>query len=550
MRRLSFNQSHCLACKSCEIACVLAHSQAANLEMAVGETPVAKRRVRVGHDAEGVAALRCAQCDEPLCVFACKSGALSRDPQTLRTTLDQAQCVGCGMCLMVCPFGIRMDSDRNQAVRCDVCAERDVPACVAACPTRALGVQDETSPRVTSTFAGRLVVVGSSAAGIAACEAGRECAPGCSITLVTADELPQYSRPLLTYALSGHLTRQQLDWRADEYLQGALGVELLRDARAASLRPEARKLCLADGRELGYDALVVATGARGQRLQVPGANLPGVFTLRNLEDLDAIESLLGTARRAVVVGGGNVGLQTCEALLTRGLDVTVVYRSAHLLSQMVDQETSQRVGALFTEHKLTLRPGRDPVKFLGTGCVTGVELDNGEVLDAQIVVIGKGIRPNVEWLSGSGVEVRRGVVVDRCGRTNLPDVYAAGDCAETIDPLTGGSAVSGVWPVAYEMGRVAGSTAVGVERQAVGALRMNASKYFGKTIISIGEVREERLPDARAEVLEANSDVYRKLVYRDERLVGALLYGDISRAGEFYRLYREAAERPLEKGVI
>lgn len=325
MRRLSFTQSHCLACKSCEIACVLAHSQAENLASALRETPMAKRRVRIGSDADGVAALRCEQCDEPLCVFSCKSGALSRDPVTLRTTLDETRCVGCAMCLMVCPFGIRMDSERSQVVRCDVCADRDVPACVAACPTRALGVHDEPSPRVTSPFAGRLVVVGSSAAGIAACEAGREHAPACSITLVTSDELPQYSRPLLAYALSGQLTREQMDWRAAEYLQSALRVELLRNARAASLQPEAHRLRLADGSELHYDACVLATGARGQPLQVPGAELPGIFTLRNLHDLDAIEALIGPARHAVVVGGGNVGLQTCEALLARGLAVTVVF---------------------------------------------------------------------------------------------------------------------------------------------------------------------------------------------------------------------------------
>lgn len=205
------------------------------------------------------------------------------------------------------------------------------------------------------------------------------------------------------------------------------------------------------------------------------------------------------------------------------------------------------MGQLFSRHQLTLRPGRDPVKFLGSERVTGVQLDDSELLDADLVVIGKGISPNVEWLSGSGVEVRRGIVADRFGRTNLPDVYAAGDCAESTDPRTGASAVSGIWPVAYEMGRAAGSTAVGVERQTAGAMRLNASKFFGQTIISIGEVREECLPDARAEVLEASQDVYRKLVYRDEHLIGALLVGDISRAGEFYRLYREAAQRPLER---
>jgi NAD(P)H-nitrite reductase large subunit len=349
----------------------------------------------------------------------------------------------------------------------------------------------------------------------------------------------------LAYALAGRV--DAIDWRAAEFLEKALEVEVFAGARATSLRTDTRTLGLGDGREISYDALVIATGARGQRLGVPGADLPGVFTLRDIEDLRGIERIARPGRPAVVVGGGNVGLQAAEALSERGLSVTVVLRSPHLLSQMVDGEAGRRVGVLFSEHRLGLRPGRDPVEILGNERVTAVKLDDGELLEADLVVVGKGIVPNVEWLEGSGVEVGRGVRVDRSGRTNVPGVFAAGDCAETTDPLTGTSTVSGIWPVAYEMGRAAGSAAVGLHRPSAGALRLNASKFFGRTIISIGEVREDRLPDARALVLESSSDVYKKLVYRDDRLVGALLYGDIAQAGEYYRLYREAVTRPLER---
>jgi nitrite reductase (NADH) large subunit len=541
MRRLSFEKSRCLACRSCEIACALGHSRGDSLEVALRETPAPRRRVAIAGAEDGVAALRCEQCDEPLCVYACKSGALARDSATGRVSLDEERCVGCAMCLMVCPFGVRADPARERVVRCDVCAGRDVPACVAACPTHALGVaEEEHTPRATSAFTGRLVVVGSSAAGIAACEAARESAPGCAITLLTADAVPQYSRPLLTYALAGRIERDALDWRAAGYLETTLGVEVVRGARVTGLRPEMRTVTLADGRERRYDALLLATGARAKGLEAPGAELPGVFTLRSAEDLDAILGLAQPGRRALVVGGGNVGLQTAEALLARGLHVTIVFRSSHLLSQMVDAPAGRRTAALFAAHEAALRPGRDVAAIEGEGRVSAVRLDDGELVAADLVVVGKGITPNVEWLAGSGVRVRRAVVVDRCGRTSLPAVFAAGDCAESIDPLSGTSSVSGVWPVAYEMGRTAGATAVGVERKSAGALRLNASRFFGRTIISIGEVREERLPQARACVLEETDDVYRKLVYRGESLVGALLYGDVSQAGRFYRLYRDA----------
>ena len=244
---------------------------------------------------------------------------------------------------------------------------------------------------------------------------------------------------------------------------------------------------------------------------------------------------------AVVLGGGNVGLQAAEAFLARGLRVTVVAASPHLLSQMVDAEAGRRLADLFRAHGVDVRTGCDAVEVLGDGRVEAVWLNNGELLAADLVLVAKGIVPNVEWLRGSGLCIGRGIAVDLNGRTNVPGIFAAGDCAEAPDPLTGSLSLSGIWPVAYEMGRAAGSTAVGVERVSAGALRMNASRFFGESIVSVGEVRPERLAGASAEVLIDRDGAYRKLVHYNGRLAGALLYGDISGAGAYYRQVREWA---------
>jgi NAD(P)H-nitrite reductase large subunit/Fe-S-cluster-containing hydrogenase component 2 len=541
---LIFNRERCLACRACELACSVAHSRSGQLETAIAEELPPKRRVTVAAGKDGIEALRCEQCAEPLCAFSCKSGALHRDPISGWIALEESRCVGCFMCLMVCPHGIRPDPATDHVVRCDVCLGREIPACVAACPTGALATEPPPDRPAPSEFKGHVVVVGSSAAGIAACESAREHAPGCSITLVTADASPQYSRPLLSYVLAGRIGRPAIYWP-----EADLNVHVL---SAVGHALACQSLLLDDGTQLTFDRLIVATGARAATLSIPGAGFAGVHALRNLEDLDQIEKQAGPGRRAVVLGGGNVGLQTCEALLARGVTVTVVVTSPHLLSQMVDAEAGRRIADLFIRHGLNVRTGRDAVEIVGEGRVEGVRLDDGELIGADLVIVGKGIKPNVEWLRGSGVRVDRGIVVDLCGRTSVPGIFAAGDCAEAIDPLTGRSAVSGIWPVAYEMGRAAGAAAVGVERPSAGALRMNASRFFGEPIISIGEVCPERLEGASAEVLVNRNGVYRKLVYHQGRLAGALLYGDISGAGAFYRLYREGTvgaghARPLPR---
>jgi NAD(P)H-nitrite reductase large subunit/Fe-S-cluster-containing hydrogenase component 2 len=541
---LIFNRERCLACRACELACSVVHSGSQRLETAIAEALPPKRRVTLAAGKDGIEALRCEQCAEPLCAFSCKSGALHRDPISGWIALEESRCVGCFMCMMVCPHGIRPDPATDHVVRCDVCLGREIPACVAACPTGALATEAPPDRPAPTDFKGHVVVVGSSAAGIAACESAREHAPECSITLVTADASPQYSRPLLAYVLAGRIGRPAIYWP-----EADLNVRVLSAVGHALACPS---LLLEDGTALPFDRLILATGARAAALSIPGADLAGVHALRNLEDLDQIEKLATPGRRAVVLGGGNVGLQTCEALLARGLAVTVVVTSPHLLSQMVDAEAGRRISDLFIRHGLTVRTGRDAVEITGNGHVEGVRLDNGELIGADLVIVGKGIKPNVEWLRGSGVRVNRGIVVDLNGRTNVPGVFAAGDCAEAIDPLTGRSAVSGIWPVAYEMGRAAGAAAVGAERPSAGALRMNASRFFGEPVISIGEVCQERLEGATAEVLTNRNGVYRKLVYHQGRLAGALLYGDISGAGTLYRQYRDGTvgaghARPLPR---
>jgi len=540
---IEFDRDLCLTCRTCELACAVAHSKSGNLAEAVSESPLPRKRMILTSSAYGPESLRCRQCGEPLCVFACKSGALSRDPASGRITIEDDRCVGCWMCYMVCATGIMPEIGTGAALRCDICSDLDSPACLEACPTGALSITErEDSAEQKSDFTGRIVVVGASAAGLAACEAAREYAPGAEIIVAAADTVFGYSRPMLPYLQADDAAEAKLEWRSAEFLEKELGIRLVKGKKAVGLDPETRTVTLEDGDTLSCDRLVIATGARGAKPDIPGIDLEGVFLLRDMDDMIGINRTAVPGAGAVVLGGGNVGLQTCEALLRRGVKTTVVVRSPHLLSQMVDGEAGRRVGDLFSSHGLDIRTGRGVAGIKGDDRVEGVQLDNGELIEANLVVVGKGIEPNVEWLEGSGLAIGRGISVDNYGRTNLPGIFAAGDCAETVDPHSGEPSVSGIWPVAYEMGRAAGAAAVGVKKAGAGALSKNASRFFDTAIISIGEVRPGRIEDAVTVVLSNSDESYRKLVFENGLLLGALLYGDITGAGLFYRLYRDKVE--------
>jgi nitrite reductase (NADH) large subunit len=541
-RRLVFDQDHCLACKSCELACAVVHSESQILSEAIHEFPRPQRRVRMALGKDAVQALRCVQCEEPLCVMSCKSGALARSLDDGQITFDQTRCIGCWMCVMVCPVGVSPDHARQVAVRCDVCLTEETPACVLACPTGGLSVIEQPQMIGSNDFDGHVVVVGSSAAGIAACEAVRREAPCALLSLVTDERDFTYSRPMLPYLLSGMVDRSDIDWREEGNLSDGLSVSIEPGMTAVQLLPNERSVLLSNGSAVTYDRLIIATGARASLPDIPGIELCGVFALRSLADVEGISDMARSARQAVILGGGNVGLQAAEALSSLGVAVTVIVRSPHLLSQMVDEAAARRVESLFMSKGITVHTGTDIAAILGEAQVTAVRLDNGEELPAGLVIIGKGIHPNVDWLDGSGLRIGRGITVDASCRTNLENVFAAGDCAEAPDPLTGEPSVSGIWPMANEMGYVAGSTAVGIARTIPGALRMNTSTFFGVPVVSIGVAKESALPDAQACILANDENTYRKLVFHGSQLVGAVLYNNISGAGTFYRLYRERTD--------
>lgn len=347
------------------------------------------------------------------------------------------------------------------------------------------------------------------------------------MTVVSDEPHPFYSRVLTSHYLSGNLERSTLFLAsADTYR--SLGIDFLPGRRVVTIGED--EVETDDGRTLKYERLLLATGSQPVGLRVPGADLPGVFTLRTLADAEAIRNRAEPGCRALVVGGGMIGFKTTEGLLGRGVRVTMAVSSPYVLSQSLDEEGGRLVARMLRQHGVEVRTGVDVTAVESGDNHLDVHLSDGEVCRCRLVVVGKGVRPNVELARALGLTVERGIVCDDHMGTSRTGVFAAGDVAEVFDPSRGEKRVNAIWPHAVAQGRVAGENMV-----------QPGSAYFwggiGRNALCLGDIRiisgglvAPREPGY--EVITARgSDWYRRLVLKDGRAVGAVFVGDIGGAG-------------------
>ena len=284
-----------------------------------------------------------------------------------------------------------------------------------------------------------------------------------------------------------------------------------------------------DGREYPFDRLLIATGSSPKILDIPGKDKKGVVVIRNIDHAQEIVNRLEEIKTACVLGGGLIGLRTGYALSVRGVKVKIIVKSSHVLSQMLDRDAAEMIEGTMREHGTDIRTGRDAVEIVGKESVEGIILDDGERINCQLVVIGKGVQPNVDFISGSQIKVNEGIVADETMRTNLPDIYVAGDVAETFDLSTGRMGVNAIWPCAFEQGRVAGLNMAEKRVKYDGSFRMNSLDFYGLPVISMGVTRIDG--DEFQQFQRKTKSTYRKLVLKDGRIVGAILVGQVQKAG-------------------
>ena len=364
-----------------------------------------------------------------------------------------------------------------------------------------------------------LVIAGGGLAAARAIRSYREAGGEDRITLVGEEDTLPYHRPALSKKyLRGEKT--ETPFVEDESFYGDHGVELLLGSALIDLDPGARTLRLGDGSRLGYDRLLLATGASPRVLPVPGNDLAGVFGLRTVADSAAIRDAASRSERAVVVGGGFIGMETAASLRQLGLEVTLIHLGRGLFDILGSPELSEQLAELYRGRGVELLLEHEVEGFHGDEALTHVATTNGLLVPADLAVVGAGVVPNVELLRGSGLALDNGVVVDGRFRTSAPEVYAVGDVASFYDPLYGRRRRIEHWSNASYQGTEVGKVLAGREG-GYDTVSSFFSEVFGTTVKVFGDV-------GRFDELTADGTLGDGFVatYGSEgRLVGALTVG-------------------------
>ncbi|HRP76576.1 MAG TPA: FAD-dependent oxidoreductase [Rhodocyclaceae bacterium] len=368
------------------------------------------------------------------------------------------------------------------------------------------------------------LVVGSSHAALEAITAIRMHDPDGTLMLLTRDAHLPYSPTVLPYVVSGRSAPDNVFLRDTAFFEHnrvnvRLGVALRK------LDTERNVAELADGVEIGYAKVVLATGASPAIPPIPGIDAVPYHVLRTLDDATRLRDAMQRSRQAVVLGAGLVGMHAAENLVKAGANVTIVEMSAQLTSGYFDETAASLIEQAFTENGAKIRTSSRVVRLERAGDDEIVlTLEDGTTLHADLLLVATGVRPELGYLEGSGVACDKGILVDDTMRTNIDNVWAAGDCAQARGFFDDAPIMNAILPDATVQGRIAGMAMAGDPglKPYAGGVPLNTYHFFGRHAISVGSSKVPEGGEERTR-FDADSGRHLKLIMKDGRLLG--IYG-------------------------
>ncbi len=383
----------------------------------------------------------------------------------------------------------------------------------------------------------RYVIIGGSGGAISAVEAIRSVDQESQIELFSDEATPLFSRVLLPYYVAEELSKPLLNFRsADFFEQNKINAHI--GVRVDEISVNDKTVLTEAGDSFPFDKLLLATGGKPIVPPIPGIDKEGISPLKTMADAERIYHLKG--KNAVVIGAGSIGVETSISLKRRGMEVTLLEQLGHVLPTVFDEEAALIIKKRIEDLGITTVTGEKAIQFTGNGQVKSVVTDSREI-KCDMVVLAVGVKPAIELAQKAGIEIGllRGIKVDPQMMTNLPDIYAAGDVAETYDISRDSNWINAIWPCAVEQGRIAGLNMAGRKISYEGSFRRNSiGNFIGVPAISMGVTRADTCSsceggEAVQEIRKRTKETYKKLILKNDRIVGAILVGQTQKAGLF-----------------
>ena len=394
------------------------------------------------------------------------------------------------------------------------------------------------------------LIVGASHAALSALHAIRLHDAEQEVTLLTRDNSLPYSPTVLPYVVSGRSDPGRVFLRDEGYF-AEHKVNYLRGAKVRKVNAGTSAVELSDGSKIGFDKLLLATGAAPMLPPIPGLAGLKFHVLRTLTDAVALREALPRIQRAVVLGGGLIGMHAAENLAKSGVAVSVVEMQSHVLSGYFDAEASAMIEKVFAANGVRLLTGERVASFAAQGEGCRATLADGTELDADLLLIATGVAPVTDFLAGSGIATERGVLVDEHMRTNIANIWAAGDVAQARGFFSSERIINGILPDAVDQGRIAGMAMAGDpgSKTYAGGVPLNTYSFFGQQAVSVG-VHEGALEQSGVEVqkqMDPAQNCYLKIVLKDNRLAGIFGVNTAFDPGIMWELILRATDLGDEK---
>ena len=387
------------------------------------------------------------------------------------------------------------------------------------------------------------LILGNGIAGVCAAETIRQFDPAGGITMVADETFTPYSRPMISMVLAGQVAPDKLPIRSNRFYED-LNISAVLGNRVSQIDVDQKRVLIQNGTSLHFDKLLIATGADPRPIKAEGLNLKNIFYMRTEAHVQHMLTAIPQAKKALVLGGGLVGFKAAYGLLQRGLEVTMLITSGYPLSMQVDETAGKLILDELRGYGLKVRVGISVEAFEGNGTVAGAQLSDGSRKSCDMVVVGKGVLPALSFVPRNKIDIDLGILVNEQMETSAAGIFAAGDVAECVDISRKTRWVNAIWPEAVTQGRIAGTNMAGRQISYKGSLSRNVLRILNLDVMTMGQVNP---PDTTEyEVIctgQPRQKTYRKLVFRENILVGAVMINAIEQGGIFMGLIQN--EIPL-----